>query len=166
MSQPETIRLRPYSSDDASETLALFLEAITVTAAADYSPEQIAAWARPGSRDLTDWDLQLRDRNTVVAVVLGEIAGFSDVGDDGYVDRMFVSPRFARRGVGRALLIELEERARHSGASRLYSNVSITARPLFERQGFRVDAEQRPVVDGVALTNFRMSKRVDGHAEG
>lgn len=157
-----TIHLRPYSSDDASATLALFLDAITVTAAADYSPEQIAAWARPETRDLSDWDQQLRDRNTIVAEVFGEIAGFSDVGDDGYIDRMFVSPRFARRGVGRALLMELEERARRSGASRLYSNVSITARRLFERHGFRVDAEQRPVVHGVAMTNFRMSKRLIG----
>lgn len=164
MSQPETLRLRLYSSNDASETLAVFLDAITVTAAADYSAEQIAAWARPGSRDLSDWDQQLRDRNTVVADVLGEIAGFSDVSDDGYIDRMFVSPRFARRGVGRALLMELEQRARRSGSTRLYSNVSITARPLFERHGFRVDAEQRPVVEGVAMTNFRMSKHLTSNS--
>lgn len=60
--------------------------------------------------------------------------------------------------------MEFEERARRSGASRLCSNVSITARPLFERHGFRVDAEQRPVVDGVAMTNFRMSKVLESRS--
>lgn len=165
MATPPGIQLRPYRGDDASATLAVFLAAVTETAAADYSPKQIAAWARPESRELSAWDKQLKDRNTVVAVVLDEIAGFSDVSDDGYIDRMFVSPRYARRGVGRALLAELERRARLMGATRMSANVSITARPFFERYDFQVDAEQRPVVDVVAMTNFRMSKRLKSDEE-
>ena len=39
--------IRPYGEADAAATLAIFLAAITETAAADYSPEQIQAWARP-----------------------------------------------------------------------------------------------------------------------
>src|SRR5699024_6596315 len=44
------LEIRPYRSADAAGTLAVFLAAITQTASADYSREQIAAWARPGSR--------------------------------------------------------------------------------------------------------------------
>lgn len=152
------IRVVPYRSENAAATLSLFLEAITVTAAADYTPEQVAAWARPERRDLDARGRQLSVRNTVVALVADDVAGFSDVSDDGYIDMMYVSPRHARIGVGRALLAELESRARSAGAARLYSNVSITARPFFEHHGFVVDVERRPVVDGVAMTNFRMTK--------
>ncbi|WP_258065505.1 hypothetical protein [Rathayibacter tritici] len=44
------ITIRPYLECDAADTLAVFLAAVTETAAADYSPEQITAWA--GRRDL------------------------------------------------------------------------------------------------------------------
>lgn len=154
------VQIRPYRSEDAAATLRVFVEAVTVTAAADYGPEQTAAWAGTGGggRDLAEWDQSMLGRNSFVAIVDEQIAGFSDVSDDGYIDMLFVSPSAARRGVGRSLLEQAESRARKRGATRLEANVSITAKPLFEVAGFSVDAEQRPVVDGVAMTNYRMRK--------
>lgn len=136
----------------------MFLAAITVTAAADYSTERIAAWARPDQRNLADWDLAMSRRNSYVAVIEGAIAGFSDVSADGHVEMMFVSPQHARRGVGRKLLGTLEARAIDAGARRMSADVSITARPFFVRHGFLVAAEQHPVAAGVEMTNYRMIK--------
>jgi putative acetyltransferase len=150
--------IRAYRSEDADATLAVFLDAVAVTAAADYSPEQIDAWARAGLRNATDWDRALSDRNSYVAIVGGAIAGFSDVSASGYIDMMFVSSRFARRGVASALLKELETEALTAGAPALSADVSITARPFFERHGFTVEVEQRPVVGGIQMTNFHMVK--------
>lgn len=154
------VQIRRYESSHASDTLRVFLEAITVLAAVDYTPEQISAWARPEKRDLDEWDRSMLARGSYVALVGGEVAGFSDVSVDGYVDMMFVSPRFARRGVARELLLFLEALAQRSSTRELFANVSITARPFFEALGFRVEAEQHPVVEGVALTNFRMIKEL------
>ncbi|WP_019179531.1 GNAT family N-acetyltransferase [Microbacterium yannicii] len=150
--------IRNYRTEDAPATLAIFLAAITETAAADYSPEQVRAWARPDRRNLTEWDLARKARNTYVALIVDEVVGFSDVSATGYIDMMFVSPAQARRGVARTLLMELERRARDTGVTRLTADVSVTARPFFERFGFHVVAEQRPVTDGVRMTNFRMAK--------
>ncbi len=100
-------------------------------------------------------------RESYVAVLDEQVAGFSDVSAEGYIDMLFVSPRFARQGVAREMLTFLEARARHLSASRLYANVSVTARPLFESLGFRALKEQHPVRDGVALTNFLMVKILD-----
>lgn len=119
------VTLRPYRSADAAATLAVFTEAITQTAAAHYTPEQIEAWARPGRRDLPSWDQAMSDRASVVAVRGDEVVGFSDVDSDGYIDMLFVSPRHLRRGIARTLL------------------------------GF---VEQRPVKEGIELTNYRMRK--------
>lgn len=154
------VEVRAYSSEDASETLAVFLAAVTVTASGDYSPAQIAAWARPEQRDLAGWDRAMSSRHSYVAVVEGEVAGFSDVSDGGYIDMLFVAPRHARRGVARSLLRTLEARARDSGAHCLSADVSITARSFFERHGFVEAAEQHPVTAGVQMTNFHMSKRL------
>jgi putative acetyltransferase len=154
------IEIRPYRSDDAGGTLDVFLAAVNETASADYSPEQIRAWSGPEERNEAEWHRARSDRNTYVAVLGDEIAGFSDVNDTGYIDMMFVSPRYARRGVAKALLALLSELAEQTQAQSLTADVSITARPFFEGCGFVVQAEQHPMIRGVQMTNFRMSKKL------
>ncbi|WP_285114290.1 GNAT family N-acetyltransferase [Leifsonia sp. fls2-241-R2A-40a] len=156
--RPANITVRSYEPEDAAETLAIFLGAVTETASADYSPEQIEVWAQPGRRDVASWHEAMKGRDSLVAVVGGRVAGFSDVGPDGYIDMMFVSPRFLRGGAATALMTHIEETARCQGSHDLWANVSITARPFFERHGFHVEAEQHPVRLGVQLTNYRMRK--------
>lgn len=155
---PGQVTLRAYSRADASPTLAVFLAAVTGTASAHYSPEQIAAWSAPAERNLDSWHAARARLDTLVAVLDGEIAGFSDVDAHGYIDMMFVAPRFGRRGVAGALLAELEHRARAAGTAELSVHASLTARPFFERHGFLVLEERHPVLRGVHLTNFRMLK--------
>jgi putative acetyltransferase len=154
------VAVRAYAAGDGPATLAVFLDAVTITAAEHYSPEQIAAWSAPEERDVDAWDRERVPRVTVVAVLDGHIAGFSDVSAEGYIHMMFVSPRFARRGVAGALLSEDERRARALGAGTLTTNAGITARPFFERYGFVVVTEQHPVTRGVRMTNYRMLKRL------
>ena len=43
----------------------------------------------------------------------------------------------------------------------LYSNVSITARPFYERFGFKVAKEQHLELRGVKLTNYKMEMFVE-----
>jgi putative acetyltransferase len=155
------VEIRAYEPSDVADTLAVFTAAITQTAADDYSPEQIRAWAKPGQRDLSAWHAAMNARGSVVAMVDDAVVGFSDVDRHGYIDMMFVSPHHARQGVARELLSCVEHRARAAGLSELTSDVSITARPFFERFGFAVVAEQRPMKDGVELTNYRMRKQLD-----
>jgi len=152
------LEIRPYSSADAAGTLAVFLAAITQVASADYSREQIAAWARPRSRTVPEWDREMQARGSFVAVLTGVVVGFSDVSRAGYIGAMFVSPSYGRRGVGSSLLTTAECRARKWGARRLSADVSITARPFFERHGFVEIAERHPLIAGVRMTNFYMTK--------
>lgn len=156
--QTGRLQLRAYVDVDASATLAVFLSAVTVTAAGDYSPEQITAWSAPNERQLEEWNQGLMARDTIVATIDGDLAGFSDVSDDGYIDMMFVSPQFGRQGVATALLANVEQRGSAAGATEMSTDASITARPFFERHGFRVIAEQHPITRGVIMTNYKMTK--------
>lgn len=108
-------------------------------------------------RDYEDSDA-VATRHSFVAEVGGEVAGFSDVSPEGYIDMMFVAPKFQRRGIAGRLLEYAEARAREQGAALLTANVSITARKFFERHGFTVEAEQHLGIGGAQLTNFRMRK--------
>ncbi|WP_239437431.1 GNAT family N-acetyltransferase [Arthrobacter alpinus] len=152
--------IRPYCLADAADTLAIFLAAVTKTASADYSPEQIQAWARPEARELSTWHAAMARRNSYVATLDEEPAGFSDVDPHGYMDMMFVAPRYLRLGVARQLLNHVEDHARAKLLAELTANVSITARPFFECHGFVVEAEQHPLMIGVQLTNYAMKKNL------
>mgnify|MGYP000423235270 CR=1 FL=1 len=47
------------------------------------------------------------------------MVGFSDLDEQGYIDMLFVSPEFGRRGVASRLLDEIETRGRTAGLDAL-----------------------------------------------
>ena len=51
-----------------------------------------------------------------------------------------------------------ENYAKEKGAEKLISEVSITAKPFFEKQGFKVDEEQKRRANKLCLINYKMSK--------
>ena len=153
------VHIRPYQAADAAAMVALKRETIRRVNRRDYSPEQVAAWA-PDDRAMSQWPDRLVGRFIVIAEEAGQIIGFGDVGLDGHIDQCFVHADHQRRGVGRSILAALLSEARRRGLARLTSDVSITARPFFEAQGFVVDAEQTVHVKGMAFVNFRMSRQM------
>jgi hypothetical protein len=68
----------------------VFIAAVTRTASADYTAEQVQAWAQPERRDVGTWHRAMLARHSFVATIGGELAGFSDVRPDGYLDMMYV----------------------------------------------------------------------------
>jgi putative acetyltransferase len=151
---PPTIR--DYRSTDAPLLWNIFFAAVRQTAAADYTPEQTAAWA-PSEHDPAAWSERMGAMAPLVAECDGVIVGYAALRADGYIDHFFVAPP-ARRGVGSALMGAILERAAAQGIAELFSNVSITARPFFERFGFLVEAAQQVTVRGVVFDNFRMRR--------
>lgn len=135
-------------------------DAITTVAARDYAAPQIAQWAgKSGSheRQLERFTTSL----TWVALSEGRIVGYSNLGSEGHVDTMFVHSGFLRRGVATALLQTLEAAALRAGLSRLYSEVSFTARPFFEANGFRIRGGERVTFDDGSDYGFRMEKALE-----
>jgi putative acetyltransferase len=153
------ITIRSYRASDCDTVLDIFNRSIREVACRDYSPAQVAAWAHE-DRDMAAFAAKHASRPTFIAEVDGAAAGFSDLETDGLVDFLFVHPGFQRRGVGRALLSHIEALARRQGPARLYAQVSITARPLFEACGFGVRAIQSVEHRGQTFTNYRMEKRL------
>jgi putative acetyltransferase len=152
-----TIDIRNFQPDDAETLWTIFYEAVRQTAAADYSPVQVAAWA-PTEHDSVLWAERMTRRAPLVAWQNGRVVGYADVQADGHIDHFFVAPP-ARQGVGSALMRAILERAAERNIPELYSEVSITARPFFERFGFVVEAAQQVTVRGVVFDNFRMRRK-------
>ena len=150
----DSMTIRPYHSEDCDELARLFYGTVHTVNAADYTPEQLDAWAT-GKKPLDTWDRSFRANTTLVAESGGQIVGFADMDDGGYLDHLFVHRDFQRRGVATALCEALE-----AGCSclRYTTHASITARPFFQNRGYRVVREQQVDCRGVLLTNFVMEK--------
>lgn len=153
------IVIRAYAPENCETLATVYRRAIREIAAKDYTPAQILAWA-PDTLDMEMFAVRLASRPTFVAEIDGAVAGFTDTEADGHIDLFFVHPDHQRRGVGTALLDFLEARAKDNGLDRMYAEVSITARPLFEAHGFSVLAAQEVSLRGQTLRNYRMEKRL------
>ncbi len=151
------IGIRSYRVSDCPPLADIFKRAVRQTAARDYSLAQVLAWA-PDECDMTKFAARLIAKPTFVAEIEADIAGFTDLDNQGHIDMMFVDPDFQHQGVGSALLDFVVVKAREGGMIRLFSEVSITARPLFERNGFAVLAAQTVEKNGESFRNYRMEK--------
>ena len=73
---------------------------------------------------------------------------------------MLVDPDFQGTGIAAILLNEIEQHATATGITRITSEVSLTARPFFEKRGYIVEVEQKCKANRLFLTNFWMAKRL------
>ena len=154
--------LRKYQSSDCEELAKLFYETVHAVSAKDYREEQLNAWA-PGNRELEKWDQSFREHYSLVAVENGKaekglILGFGDLDETGYLDRLYVHKDYQREGIASALCDRLEEYAWEKKAEKVVAHASITARPFFEKRGYRIVREQQVSRRGILLINYVMEK--------
>lgn len=149
--------LRPFRPADAPALLALFKDTVRSVNARDYSPAQVRAWASDDI-DPVAWADKFAGRFAVVAEVAGVPVGFTELEADGHIDRFYVSADHQGRGVGKRLMASVVAEARRVGVARLFAEVSVTARPFFESQGFVGSAPQTVTCRGEEFVNFRMER--------
>lgn len=146
--------IREYSSLDCEQLAELFYQTVHTVNAKDYTKEQLDVWAT-GCVDLEKWDKSFSEHYTVVAVENGVIAGFGDIDEAGYLDRLYVHNDYQNQGIATAICDELEQSVR---ADKITTHASITAKPFFEHRGYKVVREQQVIRGGIPLTNFVMEK--------
>jgi putative acetyltransferase len=154
--------IRPFCKADGPALLALFRETVRRVNSSDYDAEQVHAWASD-EIDAAAWTARFAGRFAAVAERDGVPVGFTELEDDGHIDRFFVAADQQRCGVGRRLMTAILDEARRRGIARLHADVSITARPFFAAQGFVELARQTVVSRGVEFVNYQM-ERVLGSA--
>jgi GNAT superfamily N-acetyltransferase len=149
--------MRAFERGDLTAVLKLFGRSVRQIAARDYDEEQIAAWA-PEPPDTESWAERLSTGTVLVAEEGQRIAGFARLGENATIDLLYVDPAVERQGVGAKLMAKLTAVAEAKGFERLRAEVSKTARPFFETQGFRLVKAQTVMRRGVVFTNYCMER--------
>lgn len=154
------ICLRPYVPADTGEILRLFYGTVHAVNARDYTPEQLDAWA-PECPDAARWEQTLSAHRSYIAEEGGNIVGFADLDvPEAYFDRLYVHRDCQRRGIAALLADRIEADAAAEGIAVLKVAASVTARPFFEKRGYRLVKAQQVERRGVLLPNFVMEKEL------
>lgn len=127
----------------------------------DYTQEQVDAWA-PDFIDKEKWNKTLSEHYTFVAVKDNVIIGFGDIDDSGYLDRLYVHHDYLRQGVATLICSKLESMI--DSDLTIITHASITAKPFFEKRGYKVVKEQLVKRKGVFLKNYIMELPGPGKA--
>jgi putative acetyltransferase len=151
------LKIRRYTVDDLPWLIDLFRRSVREAAVSDYAEAQLIAWA-PDEIDSVAWGQKRLIKPTWVALLCGRIVGFVDLEPNGHIDMLYVHPEFTKRGVATALLVKAVNAARRQGNGRMHSEVSLTARRAFEKQGFQVIHTQVVSLRGQTMVNHVMER--------
>ncbi len=155
--------IRQGNLTDISQLSELFQETVLSVNRKDYTEAEVADWASCG-KDAERWkELFLRFRFFVAEDKDKNIIGFTSISDTGFLHSMFVHKDHQRQGIADALLKHATQYAQEQGAWFLEAEVSQTARPFFEKNGFFVIARQQRKARNLYLTNWRMKKHLPLH---
>lgn len=154
---PYTFRVA--TVDDIPEIDKLFRETVLTVNRRDYTEEEVKDWASCSTPE----HLEELISNLYFIVALDadkRIMGIASLRNDGYLHSMFVHKDFQRRNIATFLLNEIERYARLLGIDNITSEVSLTARPFFERKGYQVKSAQKQKANKLYMSNFLMEKHL------
>ena len=153
--------IRTARQSDSVELRDLYKNTVLIINRRDYSQEEVEDWASCGN-DLSKIEKMIETHYFIVAVDQQlQIVGFSSITSQGYLHSMFVHKDFQGKGIATILLKEIERYAIEQGRELITSEVSLTARPFCERQGYTVEKEQKRQANKLSLTNFWMQKTLN-----
>ncbi|MDY0987773.1 GNAT family N-acetyltransferase [Flavobacterium sp. CFBP9031] len=144
---------------DLNEMQQLYIETIQSVCKKDYNEAQREAWIS-GVKNTERWIAVIETQYVLLAVIENKIAGFATLKDGDYIDFFYIHKDFQRQGIADKLLTKLELEAQKQHSKMITSDISITAKPFFEKKGFVAKAEQKNVRLGVELINYKMEKNL------
>ena len=144
---------------DLEEMQKLYIETIQSVCKNDYNAAQREAWIS-GVKNTERWITVIETQYVLLVIIENKIVGFATLKDGDYIDFFYIHKDFQRQGIADKLLTALELEAQKQHSKMITSDISITAKPFFEKKGFVAKAEQKNVRLNVELINYKMAKQL------
>lgn len=157
----QKIIIQRYKPEDAQALASIYYNTIHQINIQHYTEEQVNVWApkswlNGGNR----WSERFEKTKPLVAVIGEEVVGFVEFEPNGHIDCFYTHHQYIGKGIGSALMNTVFEIAKENGIKRIFVEVSITAKPFFEKQGFITIKEQQVDLRGTMFTNYQMEKHL------
>lgn len=159
------LKIRRARQEDSHSIGSVHAAAVSGIDTAEYSPEEIQAWAVP--RTPSSYEESIRTKEFFVAEYEGTIVGFGVLNQESAeVEAVYVSPKAGGRGVGLDVLRKLEERANDLGLKELRLNASLNAAPFYEKAGYVAQERSKyRLLTGVEIACVPMVKTITREAD-
>jgi putative acetyltransferase len=160
-----SVSIRAMRSEDARRFLEIQRESVRGIAARDYPSAVIEAWAplpvtdEAVARFLSNADHEIR----LIAELDGRPAGIGAlVLSNSELRACYVVPSAVRRGVGTAIVAEIERIARQYGLVYLQLESSLSAERFYTALGYRVkERGELTLASGVPMAAITMRKQLE-----
>ncbi|OFV97150.1 MAG: hypothetical protein A3H94_07045 [Acidobacteria bacterium RIFCSPLOWO2_02_FULL_60_20] len=156
------ISIRQMRPEDARAFLEVHHAAVRGIAARDYPPSIVESWA---PLPITDENIEHLLSNPekeirIVADVNGEIVGIGAIViSTSELRACYVAPTVARKGVGSALIREIERIAQEHGLTCLRLDASLTSEPFYRTLGYEVQERGEHILrSGQSMACVKMQK--------
>ena len=150
-----TIQIRTATISDLKNIQALFVDTIQNTCQNDYSRAEIQAWTA-SVKNADRWKTALKEQYFILAEIESNLVGIGSLKSGHYIDFMYTSHHYQGQGIASLLLTQLLSEAKRNHSEIVSSDVSITAKPFFLSQGFKVIRKNENKVRGQVLINFHV----------
>ncbi|MFH7012174.1 GNAT family N-acetyltransferase [Flavobacterium sp. FlaQc-52] len=154
------MNFRKATLPDLKEMQELFVATIKSVCQKEYNEQQIEVWAS-GVNNTERWIEVIEKQFVLLALIENKIVGYGTLKDSNYIDFFYIHKDFQRQGIANNLLTRLELEAKKRSSKTITSDISITAKPFFEKKGFMVKAKQKNIKSGVELINYKMEKNLE-----
>ncbi|MCT0226579.1 GNAT family N-acetyltransferase [Synechococcus sp. CS-1328] len=152
--------IRPLVAEDLNQLIDLYHDAVISQAQGLYSTTQIEAWATNAARGdavrsalCSGYGLA-----SCAAADPQRIEAFAVLDPIDRLSLLYCRGRSSRQGRATALLLQLEDHARHQGCGQLRTEASQLSRPLLTRLGWSVQEEEVVLFGGATFLRWRMIK--------
>ena len=148
-----------YNKNYSKQISELFTNTIHKTCNKDYTKEQLNAWANPNI-DYEAWKKRLSKTKPYLVIFDEKLVGFTEFYED-YIDCFYIHHEYQSRGLGKTLLTHLLNQAKQNKIKILRVDASITAKPFFEKYGFKEMKKNYVKRDNQELINYSMTLNID-----
>ncbi len=153
------MKVRVATTRDTNKIIELAQASILEIASNNYTPEQTKVWANRLERP-NRISNAVAEQHFIVAELEHEIIGFGSILNGDYIDFLYVHPLHVKNGVATTIFKPLIAHAHKHKTKTITSDVSKTARPFFEKKGFKVLREQENKMGNEILVNYKMELKL------
>ena len=152
-------KVRSMRMSEFNTVAQLVYDSVHTLCTKEYTKEQLDAWV-PEDLYMPAFRRSIFRCYAIVAVCNKEIIGFMSTERDGYINRLYTSPDWVKKGVATALLENTEEWAKVHKIKELVLEASKSAEGFYIKRGFVKTGEIRSIKNNLEFVSAKMRKEL------
>jgi GNAT superfamily N-acetyltransferase len=134
MAKRTDIRIRRFSRSDLAAVKELIYSTIDICYSADYPKEAIQYFKQYHCEE--NISKGAADGCTIILEKNNHIVAIGTIIDD-HIMRVFVNPKFQKRGLGKLIMNKLEDKAISSGVNKVKLDASLPSKKFYDTLGYK-----------------------------